>query len=369
MGRVACPPALLLIAVALVFGCGGDGNSAAAYRDAGPWAVGVTTLSLEDRDVEVWYPAAPRDVRGLDQDSYFIRDFLPSLVDTLLPDDVNPPFVTDAYRDVAVSEDGPFPLVLFAHGFSSFRTQSTFLTTHLASWGFVVASADYKERGLSAVLGSPPANPVDDEVVTRQVVDLMKAEEARSGGRFEARVVADRIAITGHSAGGGTSIRFGDESDVIVYIPLSAGIFNGATELPNTPSLWLTGVIDQTVEVARIEAAYEAAEPPKRLVLIDNAGHLMPSDICEIGDSGGGVIQLAIDGGLGAFITEDLQRLGTDGCQPEALPVRDGWPTVRHFVTAQLRLAFGIDEAPVGLSAEAAMGLPEAMFTYREQLE
>ena len=69
---------------------------------------------------------------------------------------INPPFVTDAYRGVPVSTDGPFPVVLFSHGASSFRLQSTALTTHLASWGFVVVSPDYFERGLQSLLGGVP---------------------------------------------------------------------------------------------------------------------------------------------------------------------------------------------------------------------
>jgi hypothetical protein len=100
------------------------------------------------------------------------------------------------------------------------------------------------------------------------------------------------------------------------------------------------------------------------LVLIDNMGHLGPSDICAIGDSGGGVVQIALDAGLP--IPDELVRLGTDGCQAEALPAADGWPTIRHFVTAQLRWAFGIDPEPKGLSETAAEGLPETVFSYQE---
>ena len=35
------------------------------------------------------------------------------------------------------------PLLVFSHGNSGYRQQSTFLTTHLASWGFVVAAPDH----------------------------------------------------------------------------------------------------------------------------------------------------------------------------------------------------------------------------------
>jgi len=360
----------VLLVSMLLAGCSdGDSGSttAAPYRDAGPYAAGVTTLDLGDRQVEVWYPVDPGDQGEAPRDAYYIRDWLPDFIDALLPADVNPPLVTDAYRGVPASREGPFPLVLFAHGFAAFRSQSTFLTAHLATWGFVVAAPDYLERGLAAQLGQPPATRYEDVQLGRATVDLLKAENGRAGSLLEGIVSAERIAITGHSAGGGSAILFGAEPDVVTYVPLSAGARGGdEIALPDKPSLWLTGATDGVVSLDGVEAAYERALPPKRIVVIENAGHLAPSDLCAIGATGGGIVAIAIEAGLP--VPEQLQRLGTDGCQPEALDPEDGWPVVKHFVTAQLRWAFGIDPEPVGLSADAARDLPEATFSYREEL-
>src|SRR5262245_4059584 len=41
------------------------------------------------------------------------------------------------------TEDGPHPLVLFSHTSRGHRRQSTFLTSHLASHGYVVGSVDH----------------------------------------------------------------------------------------------------------------------------------------------------------------------------------------------------------------------------------
>ncbi|MBM4244076.1 MAG: hypothetical protein FJ148_09700 [Deltaproteobacteria bacterium] len=362
---------VLAVSCLLLGGCS-DGSSsatsAAPYRDAGPYVAGVTTLDLGDRRVEVWYPVSPGDQGDAPRDAYFIRDWLPDFIDALLPADVNPPLVTDAYRGVPASREGPFPLVLFAHGFAAFRDQSTFLTAHLATWGFVVAAPDYLERGLAAQLGQPPATRYEDVQLGRATVDLLKAENARVGSLLEGVVSAERIAITGHSAGGGSAIRFGDAPGVLTYVPLSAGARGGGQEieLPDKPSLWLTGAADGVVALDGVEAAYARALPPRRIVVIENAGHLAPSDLCAIGASGGGIVAIAIEAGLP--VPEQLQRLGTDGCQPEALDPEDGWPVIKHFVTAQLRWAFGIDSEPVGLSQGAAADLPEATFSYRETL-
>ena len=130
----------------------------AVYAKPGPYAAGVRTLTIGDRKVEVWYPAARSSVKGKTRDAYNIAKYLPqALQDLLKSKNVEAPFTTDAYRGVRPSTKGPFPLVLFAHGFSGWREQSTFLTTHLATWGFVVASPDFLERGLGAQLGVPVA--------------------------------------------------------------------------------------------------------------------------------------------------------------------------------------------------------------------
>ncbi|MGB3052033.1 MAG: hypothetical protein WBB42_13605 [Polyangiales bacterium] len=337
------------------------------YRDVGPFEAGVTTLTLADRMVEVWYPVNPADVAGMSPVPYFIRDELSDTLDSLLPDDVNPPFQTAAYRDARASGNGSFPLVIFAHGFSSYRNQSSFLTTHLASWGFVVASVDYLERGLQSFLGTEPDPALDDVDLTRMVVALIASENERDGSLLNGRVSTDQIAITGHSMGGGTSIGFGGEPDVVTYIPLSAGISSESPiELPDKPSLWIAGAIDGIVSPERTADAFAAASAPARYVVIEDMGHLGPSDICAIGENGGGIIAIALEAGLP--IPDDLVRLGTDGCQDEAIAPEDGWPTINHFVTAQLRWAFGFDEEPIGLSQDAEEDLPEAIFTYDESL-
>jgi len=336
------------------------------YRDVGPFEAGVTTLTLADRMVEVWYPVNPADVAQMSPVPYFIRDELPDALQAIL-DDINPPFQTAAYRDARASGNGSFPLVIFAHGSSSYRNQSTFLTTHLASWGFVVASVDYLERGLQGFLGAKPDPALDDVELTRMVVALMASENERAGSLLNGRVSTDQIAITGHSAGGGTSIRFGGEPDVLTYIPLSAGISDESTiELPDKPSLWIAGAIDGVVSPERTANAFAAASAPARHVVIEAMGHLGPSDICAIGENGGGVIGIALEAGLP--IPDDLVRLGTDGCQEEAIAPEDGWPVINHFVTSQLRWAFGFDDEPVGLSQDAEEDLPEAVFKYEESL-
>jgi hypothetical protein len=138
------------------------------------------------------------------------------------------------------------------------------------------------------------------------------------------------------------------------------------TALPDKPSLWVAGAIDAIVEPERTADAFDAATAPARHVVIEDMGHLGPSDICAIGENGGGVIQIALDEGLP--IPDGLVRLGTDGCQEGALPPPDGWLVINHFVTSQLRWAFGFDQEPIGMSPEVADEIPEAEFTYEQSV-
>lgn len=322
------------------------------FARSGPFEVGVTTLSLGDRSVEVWYPTTHWAVRGTPEESYYIRDFTSPIVQSLLPPDLNPPFATVAHRDVAAVPFGRFPLVLFSHGALSFRLQSTFLTTHLASWGFVVASPDFLERGLQTFLGPQPPVPKSSVQVLQETVARLTVENATPSSLLHRRIDTGTVLPIGHSAGGGAS------SQLVVAdptIPAWASLASGARgpTTPGSSGLWMAGENDQIAELAGVQAAFDAAPGPKRLVVIGGAGHNNAfSDICEIGAGGGGVIALARQAGLP--IPDSIARLGEDGCKPPNLPSAEVWPVVRHFVTAHLRFQARISHVPWGLDDDVA---------------
>jgi dienelactone hydrolase len=337
---------------------GTDPNTAprageAAYVAPGPHPVGVTTLSLGDRSVEVWYPADPAGIGSTPAESYFIRDFIPPGFDALIPPEVNPPYLTAAHRDVPAAGDGPFPLSLFSHGAASFRLQSTELTTHLASWGFVVASPDYLERGLGSVLGAPPTSPRSDTAVATLAIDAVRAASADGSSVLSGTVDPSGVYPFGHSAGGGTSIRLLDRPDVVNAIPLASGVLplnllNGTTVLPPGKAItWIAGRQDGIAAIDGVRVGYDYTPGEKRIVELSGAGHNNAfTDICEIGE--GGVAQLALATGLP--IPPSLLALGDDGCAVP--PFRDSpelWDEVQHFLTAEMRYRSGLDAEPVGL--------------------
>lgn len=339
----------------------------AAFAKAGPYAVGVKTLTIGDRKTEVWYPASSKSVRGKVRDAYNIAKYLPqALQDLLTSKNVSAPYTTDAYRNVKASTKGaPYPLVVFSHGFSGWREQSTFLTTHLASWGFVVTSPDFLERGLGSQLGLPVATPRTED-------DVINAAVTATRAAFPKIVRKGKIAIVGHSAGGGTAIKYGSKPNVLTYIAMSAAPFalNGGTPPvpPNKPSMYITGRDDGIANFDRVSAAYKTVPAPKRFVVIGGSGHLNGmSDICEIGKGGGGIVAIAQQAGIP--VPANLVRLGTDGCNPPALKSKQVWPVTRHFVTAQLRFAFKLDQHPIGLQPSVVKAFLPVKVTYTQTLK
>lgn len=350
----------------------------APYAKPGPYAAGVTTLQLEDRAVEVWYPATRAAVRGERKDRYYISDWLPKGIrDLLVGKGINPPFRTDAYRGVPAAS-GRFPLIVFEHGFGGYRDQSTFLTTHLATWGFVVASPDFLERGLAAQLGGAPTTPRTGLDVFDATVARVRAASAAKRGVLAGHVRRGKVGVTGHSAGARGTIEVATErsAEVAGYVPLagagSGGNRNGqeipALTPPALPNVFIAGQQDGVIPITGIQTYYDGVIAPKRGVWIDGSGHLTAfSDICAIGAGGGGVVALARQGGLP--VPENLARLGEDGCKPPALAPQTTWPVTRHFTTALFRFAFGIDRRPVGLNTRAAQAFaPGVTATYTQTL-
>lgn len=342
----------------------------AAYTVPGPHSVGVTTLQLSDRKVEVWYPADTASTAGRPRDTYNFLDVLPAnfrdlvnSIDPTLRDKVNFPDVANpvvadavvpAYRDVAADAGGPFPLVLFSHGAASYRQQSTFLTTHLASWGFVVASPDYLERGLTGVLGEPPANPRPDTTVAAEAIDAVRARSASGGNVLSSAVDPTRVFPVGHSAGGFESQRLLERDDVPSAVSLAAGISTlqlvnmTAPVLPAGKAVaWIGGRNDGIAAIDTLRTGFEYTPGERRLLELAGAGHNNGfTDICTVG--GGGVAALAR--AINLPVPDSLLALGDDGCTVGPFkPSVEVWPEVRHFVTAELRYRSGLDAQPVGL--------------------
>lgn len=353
---------LLIAGLVALTGCGSSSSSVTpgdpstsdptqSYIAAGPYSVGITTLTLErGPKVEVWYPT--KDSSG-QTDTYDIRDFTPEAIRGILTGDAPSSFSIDAARDGEVTT-GKFPVVLFSHGSSGVRVQSSFLTSHLASWGMVVIAPDHWSRDLPrALVNQTVGSQTDTPNDLFDALDLVKNTE-----QFSSIVDTDNIAVVGHSAGGGTAILAAADDRVDGYVSMASGDLRTETEtpMPNKPSFFLAGAIDQIVTVAeRTRPAFEKAPSPSLLWVIDEVGHNGFDDFCTFGN-GTGIIGVAESSGLGVFLDQNpgFRRLGEDGCIPPAAPVEKAFPIIQRAVTAWLRNLFGIDPEPLGLLPNSA---------------
>ena len=302
------------------------------YVETGPHHVGVATLELANGSgIEVWYPTS---VPPEGEVAYDVRDFVPDSIKALLTADIPASFAISATRDAEI-ESGVFPVVLFSHGFSGMRLQSSFLTSHLASWGMIVISPDHESRDLRhAFVGQigDSATAITDLFDALELVHLDK--------RFANAMEMDSIAAVGHSAGGGTVLKAASDERVDGYVSLASGRLGNDTEtaMPDKPSFFIAGSLDQVVSAASAtQPAFDAAPTPSVYWLIDGVGHNGFDDFCTFGN-GKGIIGVAEASGLGAVLDAQPQfkKLGSDGCLPPSVSAEVGFPIIRSAVTAWL---------------------------------
>ena len=338
-----------------------DESAVAKFAEKGPYSVGVTTLDLGDRDVEVWYPIDPGSEKGAEKASYASFDVLPDAIEMLLPADLNIIVTMDAYRDLPVSAAGPFPILTFSHGAGGFRQAYSGFLTGIASHGFVVASLDHLEWGLLAQVGLLPEGVDRDpgEVVLAAIERLSRANADESSPLFGG-VDATRVATSGHSAGGRAAFALPDRPEIKAMIGYATG--NAGGVVTSKPILLLAGAED--AGAGRLEDAYDDLTPVKRFVSVGRAGHNSFTDQCAIIYGGNNFLVELVAAGFP--IPPDLLELAMDGCRPENLAPAEFWKVAQHFTVAQLRAAFGLDPSPVGLGDGVASAFGDVIVHYRQ---
>ena len=109
----------------------------------------------------------------------------------------------------------------------------------------------------------------------------------------------------------------------------------------------MQGTADKVVDPAGTQKLYAELGAPKRLVLVDRAGHNVFDDGCTIGAAQGGLVKFVRE----LKLPPAFESIATDGCSaPDIYPPR-AWPLIDQAVTAQLRWGLGIDKNPVGLGS------------------
>jgi dienelactone hydrolase len=181
----------------------------------------------------------------------------------------------------ADNTEGPYPLIVYSHGFSSMRTGGAYLAEYLASHGYVVVAANFPLTNMNA-----PDRPYVRDVTNQPgdvsfLIDSMLEQSSDSEQLLHGMVDAQRIGVTGLSLGGMTStlVAFHPTmGDPRVKAALSiAGPTAQFTELffeaPQVPFLMLAGDIDALVPYPSNAAPVLRKVPGSQLVTILGASH------------------------------------------------------------------------------------------------
>jgi dienelactone hydrolase len=267
-----------------------DALPLADYAQPGPYRAGVVTLDLCDPEqperrlpTDVWYPAEASGFDRYPRASHPIRQHHEA-------------------RDDAAPAAGRFPLVAFSHGNSGMRRQSTFLTTHLASWGMVVTAPDHTGNTffeMARVRDDEERRSIHRRARSNRPRDLLTAIErvldpaAAERGRWPA-ITDDRIGALGHSYGGWTALKMpGRDARIGAVCGLAPASepFVGRRafepeELPfrrPVPTLLVPALDDVLVDLdSSVWPLFARLGEPKALVAIRSADHFHFCDGLEL---------------------------------------------------------------------------------------
>lgn len=134
--------------------------------------------------------------------------------------------------------DGPYPVVVFTHGFMLDPSLYASYGEHLASWGYVTVMPD-----LPGSIITPRSHRELKEILIA-VIDWVEAEADNASGPLEGKVSASLLGLAGHSMGGKISFLVAAEDSrpraVYGLDPVDAGspISSDPVEYPSvTPEL------------------------------------------------------------------------------------------------------------------------------------
>jgi len=349
----ACRCALAVAVALAVAGCSSAPSATTSGVDLarpGPHAVGVTTLDLGsagrygERLATVFYPADGAEAAGHALFSYPLAAPLPSALVAIVPAKYNPTITVDAHVDAPGSRQGPFPIVLFSHGFGASRLYYSNLLTGIASWGFVVVSADYLERGLLAEATHATVTDTTAQDLRTMLSSLTATESAsarRSSPLYD-EANPKKVAAVGHSAGGQTAFDALDDPRVAVAVGWAPV---GPSGPPSHKPVMIIGEQqDIALTPATLTREFHRFPGPTNFVEISGEGHNTYTDICtSIRQGHGGLVGFAMSLHL---VSQELAKLAVNGCTAANIPPQRFWPIVQQYTVAELRNGLDIDHAP-----------------------
>jgi dienelactone hydrolase len=182
----------------------------------------------------------------------------------------------------SLATGGPFPMLMYSHGYSSNRGEAARVGKRLASYGYIVVAADFPLSNLGAT-GGPDlvdaANqPGDLSFLIDQLLTFSRdSQHLLAGGVDEAR-----IGALGVSLGGLTTLlvtfhpRFQDKRVKVAMpiAPVSKVLAKGFYHTRQVPTLLVAGDLDAILEYTKnARRSFEFAAPDAILVTIAKGTH------------------------------------------------------------------------------------------------
>ncbi|HVS05261.1 MAG TPA: dienelactone hydrolase family protein [Candidatus Dormibacteraeota bacterium] len=183
------------------------------------------------------------------------------------------------------------PLIVYSHSSGGHRRSATFLATHLASHGYVVAAMDHSERVASELARREGEMDTEraariDAVIASRVPDIRFLLDHLLGETDTGIVLdASRIGLVGHSFGGWTVLATAEVEPrvkgVVAMVPGgSSRPRPGILPLTLTfswdrdvPTLYLAAEQDTMIPLASVYELFDRTPGSKRLFILRRADH------------------------------------------------------------------------------------------------
>jgi fermentation-respiration switch protein FrsA (DUF1100 family) len=198
---------------------------------------------------------------------------------------LGPPGATELAGAVPADVDGPFPLIVFGHGFDESPNFYSRLLNDWAHEGFIVAAPEFPLERPNAPGGPQRADLINEPADVRFLISRLLGESAASNGPLAGLIDPSRVAVAGQSDGGDVALALGyDHYDreplVKAVVVLSGAELPGLAGFefpPGSPPLFgAQGTADKINSPQETEEYFNAAGDPKYLLTLIGAEHLPP---------------------------------------------------------------------------------------------
>jgi dienelactone hydrolase len=235
------------------------------------FAVGIRTLTFVDTSRTVRFPGQKPEPR--------------TLVTVIRYPAAGSASRVDVPGAAPASTAGPFPLVIFGHGFAVTPGPYAPLLEAWARAGYVVAAPIFPLGNADA-----PGGPNESDIVNQPgdmsfVISRLLALNAKPAGLFSHLITPNEIAVSGQSDGGETALATAYDTHFLDRRVRAAVILSGAEipgvggftfPVPSPPLLAAQGTADTSNRPFFTYAFFNLAPRPKFLLTLPGAPHLPP---------------------------------------------------------------------------------------------